>query len=416
MNKAFIESIEALERERGISKETLFKVIENALVAAYKKEYGANQNVTAYIDRENGDISIYLSLKVVEEVEDENTEMSLAEAQEIDEEYEVGDDVEFMVTPKEFSRIAAQNVKNTIMQKIKETEREMIFNEYIDSVGTLMNGTVQRESRGTLHVNLGKADGILPVKEQTVGERYNVGDRIKVYIMDVKKSTKGAQIFLSRTHPGLVKRLFELEVPEIEDGDVEIVSISREAGSRTKMAVRSIEPGIDPLGACVGARGIRVQNVVDELNNEKIDIILWSDDPEELIRNVLSPAKVDRVEIDEEEKSAKVIVKDDQLSLAIGKSGQNVRLAARVSGWKIDIKSISAMTADDAIEESDAESEEFDNSQEAEVTTEEQKADEVQEDDIASKEIGYEISEDGDSRQEDDEEIEIVEVQHDEKK
>ena len=234
--------------------------------------------------------------------------------------------------------------------------------------------------------------------------------------MDVKKSTKGAQIFLSRTHPGLVKRLFELEVPEIEDGDVEIVSISREAGSRTKMAVRSIEPGIDPLGACVGARGIRVQNVVDELNNEKIDIILWSDDPEELIRNVLSPAKVDRVEIDEEEKSAKVIVKDDQLSLAIGKSGQNVRLAARVSGWKIDIKSISAMTADDAIEESDAESEEFDNSQEAEVTTEEQKADEVQEDDIASKEISDEISEDGDSRQEDDEEIEIVEVQHDEEK
>ena len=279
-----------------------------------------------------------------------------------------------------------------------------------------MNGTVQRESRGTLHVNLGKADGILPVKEQTVGEHYNVGDRIKVYIMDVKKSTKGAQIFLSRTHPGLVKRLFELEVPEIEDGDVEIVSISREAGSRTKMAVRSIEPGIDPLGACVGARGIRVQNVVDELNNEKIDIILWSDDPEELIRNVLSPAKVDRVEIDEEEKSAKVIVKDDQLSLAIGKSGQNVRLAARVSGWKIDIKSISAMTADDAIEESDAESEEFDNSQEAEVTTEEQKADEVQEDDIASEEIGDEISEDGDSRQEDDEEIEIVEVQHDEEK
>ena len=409
MNKAFIESIEALERERGISKETLFKVIENALVAAYKKEYGANQNVTAYIDRENGDISIYLSLKVVEEVEDENTEMSLAEAQEIDEEYEVGDDVEFMVTPKEFSRIAAQNVKNTIMQKIKETEREMIFNEYIDSVGTLMNGTVQRESRGTLHVNLGKADGILPVKEQTVGEHYNVGDRIKVYIMDVKKSTKGAQIFLSRTHPGLVKRLFELEVPEIEDGDVEIVS-------RTTMAVRSIEPGIDPLGACVGARGIRVQNVVDELNNEKIDIILWSDDPEELIRNVLSPAKVDRVEIDEEEKSAKVIVKDDQLSLAIGKSGQNVRLAARVSGWKIDIKSISATTADDAIEESDAESEEFDNSQEAEVTTEEQKADEVQEDDIVSEEIGDEISEDGDSRQEDDEEIEIVEVQHDEEK
>lgn len=386
MNKAFIESIEALEKDRGISKETLFEVVESALVTAYKKEYGANQNVTAYIDRENGDISIYLSLKVVEKVEDENTEMSISEAQEIDSEYEVGDDVEFMVTPKEFSRIAAQNVKNTIMQKIKEKEREMVFDEYIDSVGTIVNGIVQRDNRGTLHINLGKADGILPVKEQTPGESYSIGERIKVYIMDVKKSTKGPQIFLSRSHPGLVKRLFELEVPEIEDGDVEIVSISREAGSRTKMAVRSLDENIDPLGACVGARGSRVQHVVDELNNEKIDIILWSENPEELIRNVLSPAKVDSVEIDEESREAKVIVAENQLSLAIGKSGQNVRLAARVSDWKIDIKTKETAT----IEEISGNDDEY-----------------YSEDEIA--EI-YSVANESDVEESDDE-IEIIEVE-----
>lgn len=386
MNKAFIEAIEALEAERGIKKEDLFELVENALVAAYKKDYGANQNVSAYIDREDGEISIYLSVKVVEEVADESTEMSLEEAQEIDPAYEIGDEVEYMVTPKDFSRIAAQNVKNTIMQKIKETEREMVYNQYIDKVGTIMSGIVQRDNRGTLYVNLGKSDGILPIKEQTPGERFYPGDRIKVYVMDVKKTTKGPQIFLSRSHPGLVKQLFELEVPEIEDGIVEIKGIAREAGSRTKMAVWTNDEDVDPVGSCVGARGIRVQNVVDELHNEKIDIIVWSEDPYELIKNVLSPAKVESVEIDEDEQIANVIVPDYQLSLAIGKSGQNVRLAAKVCGWKIDIKSVSA-----------AESEDFENEENQQLTEESQ-----------GKELNEKCQQDMDD---DIDEIEIVELE-----
>ncbi len=361
MNKAFIEAIEALEAEKGISKEELFELVEGALVSAYKKDYGANQKVSAYIDRESGDISIYASVQIVEVVEDESTEMSIQEAQEIDPDFEVGNEFDFIVTPKDFTRIAAQNVKNTIMQKIKETEREMVYNEYIDKVGTIMIGTVQRENRGTLYVNLGKSDGILPIKEQTPGETYYPGDRIRVYVMDVKKTTKGPQIFLSRSHPGLVKQLFYREVPELEDGLVEIKSIAREAGSRTKIAVYALDD-IDPIGACVGTRFTRVQNVVDELTNEKIDILEWSEDPEEFIKNALSPAKVETVEIDEEEQIARVTVPEYQLSLAIGKSGQNVRLAAKVSGWKIDIKSAS----DEGSKELEA-FEEYDDSDEIEI-------------------------------------------------
>lgn len=356
MNRAFIEAIEALEAEKGIDREELFDLVENALVSAYKKEYGANQKVIAFIDREDGDISIYNSLTVVEEVEDESTQISLKEAQETDPSFEVGDEFDIQVTTNEFTRIAAQNVKNTIMQKIKETEREMIYNQYIDYVGSIMIGTVQRESRGTIYVNLGKADGIIPVKEQTQGEHFKSGDKIRVYVMDVKKTTKGPQIFLSRSHPGLVKQLFEREVPEIEDGSVEIKSIAREAGSRTKMAVVGYGD-VDPIGACVGTRYSRVQNVIDELTNEKIDILEWSDEATTLIRNALSPAKVDSVEIDEEEHVARVVVPDHQLSLAIGKSGQNVRLAAKVSGWKIDIKSYSDLDEEvyeeDEVEEAD---------------------------------------------------------------
>lgn len=339
MNKDFILAIEELESERGIDKEELFEMIEMALVAAYKKDYGATRNVNAYINRENGEISIYTSLKVVEEVEDEFMEMSLEEAQEIDADYEIGDEVEFVVTPEDFSRIAAQNVKNTLIQKLKEKEREMIYDEYIDRVGSIMSGIVQSENRGTLYISLGKTEGILPVKEQIPGERFSPGQRIKVYVMDVRKSNKGPQIFLSRSHPGLVQGLFEMEVPEIEDGLVEIKAITREAGSRTKMAVFSRDESVDPVGSCVGARGIRVQNVVDELYNEKIDIIVWDEDLETFIINVLSPSKVSSVEIDKIEQVARVIVPDDQLSLAIGRSGQNVRLAARICGFKIDIKS-----------------------------------------------------------------------------
>ncbi len=339
MNKEFIEAIGELEAERGISKEMLFEAIESALVSAYKKNYGTNQNVSVDIDKITGDINVYMSMDVVEEIEDDSAQISLEEAQEIDPAYEVGDVVEYMVTPKDFGRIAAQTAKQVVVQRIREAERTMIFDDFIDRAGEVVTGIVQRNSNGTLFVSVDKTEGILPLKEQVPGEHFEIGERIKVYIMDVKRTTKGPQVFLSRSHPGLVKRLFELEVPEIREGVVEIKSIAREAGSRTKMAVYTTDENVDPVGACVGSRGVRVQNVVDELSNEKIDIIVWSEDPKVLISNVLSPAKVEEVTVDEDEKTAQVVVPDYQLSLAIGKSGQNVRLAAKLCGWKIDIKS-----------------------------------------------------------------------------
>ncbi len=340
MNKEFIQAIEDLEKERHISKEVLIEAIESALVSAYKKNYGTSQNVRVDIDQETGDINVYMRMDVVEEIEDELTQLSIEEAKEIDYRYEVGDIVEYQVTPRDFGRIAAQTAKQVVVQRIREAERGMIFDDYITRQGEIVTGSVQRISNDTLFVNIGKTEGILSANEQVPGETYRVNDRLKVFIMDVKKSNKGPQVFLSRSHPGLVKRLFELEVPEIEDGTVEIRGIAREAGSRTKMAVYTEFENVDPVGSCVGTRGARVQAIVDELNGEKIDIIPWSEDPAELIANVLSPAKVEKVIIDqEEEKMATVVVPDYQLSLAIGKEGQNVRLAARVSGWKIDIKS-----------------------------------------------------------------------------
>ena len=340
MNKQFIQAIEDLEKERHISKDILIEAIESALVSAYKKNYGTSQNVRVDIDQETGDINVYMRMDVVEEIEDELTQLSLEEAREIDPRYEVGDIVEYQVTPRDFGRIAAQTAKQVVVQRIREAERGMIFDDFITRQGEIVTGTVQRISNETLFVNIGRTEGILSANEQVPGERYQVNDRLKVYIMDVKKTNKGPQVFLSRSHPGLVKRLFELEVPEIEDGTVEIRGIAREAGSRTKMAVYTEFENVDPVGSCVGTRGARVQAIVDELHGEKIDIIPWSEDPEQLISNVLSPAKVEKVIIDEaEEKIATVVVPDYQLSLAIGKEGQNVRLAARVSGWKIDIKS-----------------------------------------------------------------------------
>ena len=340
MNKEFIQAIEDLEKERHISKDILIEAIESALVSAYKKNYGTSQNVRVDIDQETGDINVYMRMDVVEEIEDELTQLSLEEAREIDPRYEVGDIVEYQVTPRDFGRIAAQTAKQVVVQRIREAERGMIFDDFITRQGEIVTGTVQRISNETLFVNIGRTEGILSANEQVPGERYQVNDRLKVYIMDVKKTNKGPQVFLSRSHPGLVKRLFELEVPEIEDGTVEIRGIAREAGSRTKMAVYTEYENVDPVGSCVGTRGARVQAIVDELHGEKIDIIPWSEDPEQLISNVLSPAKVEKVIIDEaEEKIATVVVPDYQLSLAIGKEGQNVRLAARVSGWKIDIKS-----------------------------------------------------------------------------
>jgi len=340
MNREFIEAMEELEKEKHISKDILIETIESALVSAYKKNYGTSQNVRVEIDRETGDISVLMRKEVVEEVEDDMAQVSLEEAQELDSRYEIGDGIEYQVTPRDFGRIAAQTAKQVVVQRIREAERGMVYDDFITRQGEIITGTVQRKSGDTLFINIGKAEGILSANEQVPGESFDVRQRLKVYIMDVKKTTKGPQVFLSRSHPGLVKMLFELEVPEIQEGIVEIKGIAREAGSRTKMAVYTEDDNIDPVGACVGTRGSRVQAVVDELYGEKIDIIFWSDDPEELIANVLSPAEVEEVIIEnEDEMSATAIVPDYQLSLAIGKQGQNVRLAAKVSGWKIDIKS-----------------------------------------------------------------------------
>lgn len=351
MNREFIEAIDALEKEKDISKDILIDAIESALVSAYKKNYGTSQNVRVNIDREEGDIDVFMQKDVVEEVYDDMIEISLEEALEIDPRYEAGDVVEYQVTPRDFGRIAAQTAKQVVVQRIREAERGMIFDDYITRQGEIITGTVQRISNETIFVNIGKAEGILAATERVPGETYDINERIKVYIMDVKKTTKGPQVFLSRSHPGLVKRLFELEVPEIEDGIVEIKSIAREAGSRTKIAVYTEDETVDPVGACVGTRGTRVQNIVDELFGEKIDIITWSEKPETLISNVLSPAKVEKVIIDEEEKAATVIVPDYQLSLAIGKEGQNVRLAAKLCGWKIDIKSHTKYFDEEPVEE-----------------------------------------------------------------
>lgn len=339
MNREFIEALNQLEKEKHISKELLIEAIEAALVAAYKKSYGTSQNVRVAIDDQTGDIKVLASMNVVEEVSDETTEISLEYAKELDPRYEAGDYIEFQVTAEDFGRVAAQTAKQVVVQRIREAERGMVFDDFKDRQGEVVTGIVQRKSGNTIFMDVGNTEGILSANEQVRTEHFNVNDRLKAYIMDVKRTAKGPQIFLSRSHPGLVKRLFELEVPEIQDGTVEIKGIAREAGSRTKIAVATSFENVDPVGSCVGTRGARVQAVVDELAGEKIDIISWSENPAELVSNVLSPAKVEEVIVDEEGRMATAIVPDYQLSLAIGKEGQNVRLAAKVSGWKIDIKS-----------------------------------------------------------------------------
>ena len=346
-----MNAMDCLVEEKGIPKEIIMEAIESALVSAYKKNYGIAANVRVDINEETGDAIVLMQKTVVEEVEDEYTEISLEEAREIDPRYEADDIVEYQVTPKDFGRIAAQTAKQVVVQRLREAERGMVFENYISRQGDLITGVVQRISNDTIFVNMGNTEGILVAGERASGERYRVNDRIKAYIMDVRKSAKGPQIFLSRTHPGFVERLFELEVPEIEDGDVVIKNIAREAGSRTKIAVYTEDEDIDPVGACVGQNGSRVRNIVDELWGEKIDITTWDEDPCVLISNVLSPAKVEAVLIDEEEHAATVVVPDYQLSLAIGKEGQNVRLAARLCGWKIDIKSHTQYFGDEEFDE-----------------------------------------------------------------
>ena len=351
----FMNAIDDLVKEKGITRELLMDAIESALVAAYKKNYGTSQNVRVVFEDGMEGIEVLMRKDVVpdEELEDEFTQIPLSEALEIDPRYQAGDVVEYQVTPKNFGRIAAQTAKQVVVQKIREAERGMVFDNYINRQGDLITGVVQRISNETIFVNIGNTEGILVAGERARNERFRVNDRIKAYILDVRKSAKGPQIFLSRTHPGFVERLFELEVPEIEDGIVEIRSIAREAGSRTKIAVYTEDEDVDPVGACVGTGGSRVRNIVDELFGEKIDITTWDDDPKILIKNVLSPAKVEDVLIDEEENAATVIVPDYQLSLAIGKEGQNVRLAARLCGWKIDIKSHSQYYGEEEYYEDD---------------------------------------------------------------
>ena len=346
MNKDFLDALTELEREKNISKEDIIIAIEDAVELAYKKNYGNYPNVRVLVDREDGEVLVLMSKEVVSEVEDDMMEVSLEEARSYDERYEDGDVIEYQVDPKDFGRIAAQTAKQVVVQRIREAERRNSYDEFVNKQGEIVTAKIERINNGTMFLSVGNSEGILPLSEQVKTESFNVGDRIKVYVIDVKKATKGPQIFLSRSHPGLVRRLFELEVPEISDGTVEIKGIAREAGSRTKIAVYSHDENVDPVGACVGNRGTRVQSIVDELFGEKIDIIVWDEDPAVLISNVLKPAEVEGVYINyvsEKEKMATAVVPEQQLSLAIGREGQNVRLAARVSGWKIDIKSKSQL-------------------------------------------------------------------------
>ena len=339
MNKELMGALDELEREKNISKETLLDAIEQSLIQAYKNHFGKADNVHVTINRETGDFSVYADRRVVEFVEDPAEEVSLVEAQKQNTNAEVGDILKVPVHSDKFGRIATQNAKNVILQKIREEERKVLFDQYHGNEKEVVTGIVQRVVGHNVSVNLGKADAILAENEQVKGETFKPTERIKVYILEVKDTPKGPRILVSRTHPGLVKRLFESEVAEVKDGTVEIKSIAREAGSRTKLAVWSNDPDVDPVGACVGVNGARVSAIVNELRGEKIDIINWDENPAILIENALSPAKVIAVMADPDEKTALVVVPDYQLSLAIGKEGQNARLAARLTGFKIDIKS-----------------------------------------------------------------------------
>lgn len=344
MSLELVGALEELEKERGLSKEVLLEAIEAAIVSAYKRNYNSAQNVRVEINPNSGDVHVYARKLVVEEIEDPRLEISLEEAKSIDPRYEEDDIVEQEITPRDFGRIAAQTAKQVVVQRIREAERGIVYDEYSQRVDEVITGIVQRREGRSIIVDIGKVEALLPPSEQMNGEHYQFGMRLKFYVLEVKRTPKGPQIIVSRTHPALVKRLFELESPEIQEGIVQIRAIAREAGKRTKIAVASTRDNVDPVGACVGARGVRVQAVVSELRGEKIDIIPFDEEPAKLIANALSPAKVNRVtphpmERGGEEQDMLVIVPDDQLSLAIGREGQNARLASKLSGCKIDIKS-----------------------------------------------------------------------------
>ena len=338
MNTELLEALTILEKEKNISKDVMMEAIENSLLSACKNHFGTSDNIKIVMDRETCDYSVFAEKEVVEEVFDPAIEISLEDAEKINPSLHIGDIAQVPVYSKEFGRIATQNAKNLILQKIREEERKVVFDQYFEKEKDIVTGIVQRYVGKNISINLGRADAMLTENEQVKGEHFEPTERIKLYIVEVKNTTKGPKILVSRTHPELVKRLFESEVTEVKDGIVEIKSIAREAGSRTKIAVWSNDPDVDPVGACVGMNGARVNAIVNELRGEKIDIINWSDNPAILIENALSPAKVISVMADPDEKTASVIVPDYQLSLAIGKEGQNARLAARLTGYKIDIK------------------------------------------------------------------------------
>lgn len=339
MSSELLDALDLLEKEKGISKDVIIEAIEAALVSAYRRNFNQAQNVRVDINLGTGTMKVFARKEIVEEVFDPRLEISLEDALNINPNYQIEDIVELEVTPKDFGRIAAQTAKQVVTQRVREAERGIIYSEFIDREEDIMTGIVQRVDSKFIYVSLGKIEAILPSNEQMSNERYQPHDRIKVFITKVEKTTKGPQIYVSRTHPGLLKRLFEIEVPEIYDGTVEIKSVAREAGDRSKISVHSDNQEVDPVGACVGPKGSRVQAVVNELKGEKIDIVKWSDDPVVFVANALSPSKVLDVIVNEEEKATTVIVPDYQLSLAIGKRGQNARLAAKLTGWKIDIKS-----------------------------------------------------------------------------
>ena len=355
MNADFISAIQELGKEKGIEPELLYQAVEDALVAAYKKNSNTNQNVRVDMNKETGEIHVYAQRTVVEGVPVDETEMTVQEAQAIDPRYLAGDIVETEVTPKTFGRIAAQNAKQVVVQRIREAERGQVYERFQSRNQDIVTGIIERQENKNVYIDLGKVEAVLTPNEQIPGEIYQYHDRMKTFIVEVKRSAKGPQIVVSRTHPGLLKRLFELEVPEIHDGIVEIKSVAREPGMRSKISVYTADENVDPVGACVGHKGMRVQTIVNELRGEKIDIVKYSEDPAQYVANALSPAKVVSTNVNEAEKICRVVVPDYQLSLAIGKEGQNARLAAKLTGWKIDIKSESQAKEEEAALEAEQE-------------------------------------------------------------
>ena len=355
MNADFISAIQELGKEKGIEPELLYQAVEDALVAAYKKNSNTNQNVRVDMNKETGEIHVYAQRTVVEGVPVDETEMTVQEAQAIDPRYLAGDIVETEVTPKNFGRIAAQNAKQVVVQRIREAERGQVYERFQSRNQDIVTGIIERQENKNVYLDLGKVEAVLTPNEQIPGEIYQYHDRMKTFIVEVKRSAKGPQIVVSRTHPGLLKRLFELEVPEIHDGIVEIKSVAREPGMRSKISVYTADENVDPVGACVGHKGMRVQTIVNELRGEKIDIVKYSEDPAQYVANALSPAKVVSTNVNEAEKICRVVVPDYQLSLAIGKEGQNARLAAKLTGWKIDIKSESQAKEEEAALEAEQE-------------------------------------------------------------